>query len=45
MMMESCTGIGMLFGGLGMATALIAVGAILYLVVAKRRDPDLHEAR
>lgn len=45
MMMESCTGLGMIFGLLGMAAPLIAISAILYLVVAKRRDPELHEAR
>ena len=45
MMMESCTGIGMVFSLLGMATPLIAIGAIIYLVVAKRKNSDLHEAR
>ena len=44
MMMESCTGLGMFFGLLGMATPLIALGAILYLIVAKRKNSDLHEA-
>jgi len=41
MMMESCTSLGLL----GMATPLIAIGAIIYLVVAKRKNSDLHEAR
>jgi hypothetical protein len=44
-MMGACTGIGMVFGLLGMATPLIAIGAIVYLVVAKRKNSDLHEAR
>jgi len=45
MMMGSCTAIGMLFGILGMLTPLIAIGAIIYLVVAKRKNSDLDEAR
>ncbi len=44
MTMGSCTGIGKVFGLLGMATPLIAIGAILYLIVAKRKNSDLHEA-
>lgn len=44
MMMESCTLLGMFFGILGMATPLIALGAILYLIFAKRQNTDLHEA-
>ena len=42
MMMESCTGLGMFFGMLGMLTPLIAIGAILYLIFAKRKNSDLH---
>ncbi|MFT6445817.1 MAG: hypothetical protein ACJA1J_002073 [Sulfitobacter pontiacus] len=45
MMMESCTSLGMFFGLLGMATPLIAIGVIIYLVVAKRKNSDLHEVR
>lgn len=44
MMMGACTGLGMFFGMLGMLTPLIAIGAILYLVLAKRQDTDLREA-
>jgi len=44
-MMGSCTGVGMLFGMLGMLTPLIAIGAIIYLIGAKRKSSDLHEAR
>ncbi len=44
MMMGACTGLGMVFGMLGMLTPLIAIGAILYLVFAKRQDTDLREA-
>ena len=44
MMMGACTGLGMFFGLLGMATPLIAIGAILYLVLAKRQVPGLREA-
>ncbi|WP_164749940.1 hypothetical protein [Nitratireductor alexandrii] len=44
MMMGACTGLGMFFGMLGMLTPLIAIGAILYLVFAKRQDTDLREA-
>ena len=43
-MMGACTGLGMFFGMLGMLTPLIAIGAILYLVLAKRQDTDLREA-
>ncbi len=43
-MMEFCTAVGMFFGILGMATPLIAAGAIIYLIVAKRKNPDLQEA-
>lgn len=45
MMMGCCTGLGMFFGLLGMMTPVIAIGAILYLVFAKRQDSDLREAR
>lgn len=45
MMMGSCTGVGMFFGLLGMLTPLIAIGAIIYLIVAKRKNSDLHEVR
>ncbi|GGA10941.1 hypothetical protein [Neptunicoccus cionae] len=45
MMMESCTAVGMFFGMLGMATPLIAIGAIIYLIVAKRKNSNLDEAR
>ncbi len=44
-MMGSCTGVGMFFGMLGMLTPLIAVGAIIYVIVAKRKSSHLHEAR
>jgi hypothetical protein len=44
MMMESCSGLGMFFGMLGMATPLIALGAIIYLIVAKLNNSDLDEA-
>lgn len=44
MMMGACTGLGMFFGMLGMLTPLIAIGAILYLALAKRQDTDLREA-
>ena len=44
MMMGACTGLGMFFGMLGMLTPLIAIGAVLYLVLAKRQDTDLREA-
>ena len=44
-MMGTCTAIGMVFGILGMLTPLIAIGAIVYLIVAKRKNTDLHEAR
>jgi hypothetical protein len=40
MMMGSCTAFGMFFGILGMLTPLIAIGAIIYLVVAKRTKPN-----
>ena len=45
MMMESCTGLGMFFGLLGMATPLIALGAILYLIFARPKHSDLQEVR
>ena len=45
MMMGSCTAAGMFFGVLGMLTPLIAIGAIIYLIVAKRKNLDLQEAR
>ncbi len=45
MMMGSCTAVGMFFGMLGMLTPLIAVGAIIYLIVANGRNSDLHEVR
>jgi len=35
----------MFFGMLGMLTPLIAIGAIIYLAVAKRKSFDLDEAR
>ena len=44
MMMGSCTAVGMFFGLLGMLTPLIAIGAIIYLIVATRKNSDLHEA-
>jgi hypothetical protein len=45
MMMGSCTGVGIFFGMLGMLTPLIAIGAIIYLIVVKRKKYDLHEVR
>ena len=45
MMMGSCTGVGMFFGILGMLTPLIAIGAVIYLIFAKRKNSDLREAR
>ena len=45
MMMGCYTGLGMFFGTLGMLTPLIAIGAILYLVLAKPQGSDLREAR
>jgi len=45
MMMGSCTGVGMFFGILGMSTPLIAVGAIIYLIAAKRENSYLNEVR
>ena len=44
MMMGCCTGLGMFFGLLGMVTPVIAIGAILHLVLAKRQDSELREA-
>jgi hypothetical protein len=44
-MMGSCTGVGMFFGMLGMLIPLIAIGVVIYLIVAKRKNSDLHEAR
>ena len=44
MMMGCCTGLGMFFSLLGMVTPVIAIGAILYLVLAKRQDSELREA-
>jgi len=35
----------MFSGMLGMLTPLIALGAIIYLVVANRKNSDLHEVR
>jgi len=35
----------MFFEMLGMLTPLIAIGAIIYLIVAKRKRFDLDEAR
>lgn len=43
-MMGCCMGLGMFFGTLGVLTPLTAIGAILFLVLAKRQDPDLREA-
>lgn len=40
MMMGTC----MVFNALGMLTPFIAAGAIIYLIVAKRKNPDLQEA-
>ena len=40
-----CTGGDMFSGMLGMLTPLIALGAIIYLVVANRKNSDLHEVR
>ncbi|UWR32936.1 hypothetical protein K3759_13415 [Sulfitobacter sp. W027] len=45
MMMGSCTAVGMFFGILGMLTPLMAIGAIIYLVAAKRKNSNLDEAR
>jgi hypothetical protein len=45
MMMGSCMAAGMFFSALGMLTPFIAVGAIIYLIVARRKNPDLQEAR
>ncbi len=45
MLMGACTGIGMFFGLLGMTTPLIAISAVIYLVVARRQNSDLHKAR
>ena len=45
MMMGSCTAVGMFFGIFGMLTPLIAIGAIIYLILAKRNNSDLHEVR
>tara|TARA_R110002033_G_scaffold105017_2_gene152412 strand:+ start:1247 stop:1384 length:138 start_codon:yes stop_codon:yes gene_type:complete len=45
MMMGSCTAVGMFFGILAMLTPLIAIGAIIYLIVAKRKNSNLDEAR
>ena len=45
MIMGSGTGIGMFFGMLAMLTPLITIGAILYLVFAKRQTPKLQEAQ
>ena len=44
-MMGAGTVPGMFFGLPGMVTPVIAIGAILYLVFAKRQDFDLREAR
>ena len=44
-MMGSCTGVGMVFGLLGMLTPLVAIGAIFYLIVAERKSFELDEAR
>jgi hypothetical protein len=44
-MMGSCTGFGMFFGMFGMLIPLIAIGVVIYLIVAKRKNSDLHEAR
>lgn len=44
MMIGTCMGLGMVFGMLGMLTPLIAIGAILYLVFAKRQTPEMREA-
>ncbi|MGK7655087.1 hypothetical protein ACSQ76_22650 [Roseovarius sp. B08] len=44
MMMGCCTGRGMFFGLLGMVTPVIAIGAILYLVFAKRQTPKMRES-
>lgn len=35
----------MFFGMLGMLIPLIAIGVVIYLIVAKRKNSDLHEAR
>ena len=43
-MMQTCSGLGMCFGMLGMATRLIALGAIIYMIVAKRYNCDLDVA-
>ena len=44
MMIGTCMGLGMVFGMLGMLTPLIAIGAIIYLIVAKRKNSNLDEA-
>ncbi|GAW37198.1 hypothetical protein RA2_04274 [Roseovarius sp. A-2] len=44
MMMGSYTAGCMFFGILGMSAPLIAIGAIIYLVVANRKNTNLHEA-
>lgn len=44
-MVGSSTAADMVLGVLGMVTPLIAFGAIIYLIVAKRKNSDLHEAR
>lgn len=43
-MMGSCTGVGMFFAIFGMLIPLIAISAIIYLIVAKQKNTDLHEA-
>ena len=43
-MMGSCTVVGMLFGIPAMLTPIITLGAIVYLIVTKQKNTDLHEA-
>lgn len=45
MMMGSWKAAGVIFGVPGMLTPLIAIGAIIYLIAAKRKNPDQKEAR
>ena len=45
MMMGCCTATGMVFGLLGMLTPLMAIGAVIYLLAARPKDPEHGEAR
>jgi len=44
MIMGFCTGLGMFFTLLGMGNPVISIGAILFLVLAKRQYSELREA-